>query len=106
MNGRKQHLGVTPCIFSDSSMHQVAVEFAIALVLQVLGLILAVAFLICCALLINLIGKSMSWFTSTWLLFGIYFCPFIAIMAMPMYIYVSWKENVRNESTKVKQKLN
>lgn len=84
-------------LIPDTSFHRVSVEFAIALLLQVGGIITAVVFIYLTALMLELIGKSMSWFTSTWLLFGIYFSPFVLFMTLPAYIYIRWKEDVSIE---------
>ncbi|KAJ3649732.1 hypothetical protein Zmor_021456 [Zophobas morio] len=50
------------------------------------GWILAGVFVILLALLIDKIGYSMSWFTNTWLIFGLYVIPTVGLSTFPLSI--------------------
>ena len=58
------------------------------------GWILAGVFVILLALLIDKIGYSMSWFTNTWLIFGLYVIPTVGLSTFPLSIKFRVSESV------------
>uniref|UniRef100_A0A336LFA8 FXNA-like protease n=1 Tax=Culicoides sonorensis TaxID=179676 RepID=A0A336LFA8_CULSO len=67
-------------------------EFIIALFIQVLGLLIGAGVAMFIAFLLDVCGRSMSWYSNQWLIFGIYFCPFFFCNAFIPYLYIKWRE--------------
>lgn len=57
-------------------------------VVQIVTIALAVAVVIALAILYDAVARSMSWFSSPWLLFGIYLCPFFYVLGQGSATYL------------------
>lgn len=67
-------------------------EFVIAVAIQLLGLIIGAAVTMFIAFILDICGRSMSWYSNQWLIFGLYFCPFFFCNACIPYLYIKWRE--------------
>lgn len=68
------------------------VEFLVALGIQLLSLMLGAAVTMFIAFILDICGRSMSWYSNQWLIFGLYFCPFFFCNALIPYLYIKWRE--------------
>ena len=69
-------------------------EFLICFVIQVFSTFLGYVVSIVFANIFDIFGRPMSWYTSTWLVFGLYFCPYILIMLMLPLLYLKVRKFV------------
>lgn len=68
-------------------------KFGILAALQLCGVCLSVGFAICIALFLDAVGLSMAWFSQTWMIFGLYFCPmFFGLGILPAIYFSRTKE--------------
>lgn len=67
-------------------------EFVIAIAIQLLGLALGAGVTMFIAFVLDICGRSMSWYSNQWLIFGLYFCPFFFCNALIPYLYIKWRE--------------
>lgn len=63
-------------------------EFLIILVVQLVTIVLAAAVVMLLATIYDAVGRSMSWFSYPWILFGIYLCPFSFVLGIVPTTYV------------------
>ncbi|XP_065086204.1 endoplasmic reticulum metallopeptidase 1-like [Ochlerotatus camptorhynchus] len=59
------------------SYGRVVAQFFINFGVQLLSIAVGAGFTILMAVILNAAGGSMSWFTESWLIFGLYMCPFL-----------------------------
>lgn len=78
---------------------RVLAEYAIAFVIQCLSAVLAFGVCLFIAWLLDTFGRSMSWYTNVWLIFGIYFCPFYVCNSLLPYFYIKYRERKEKIST-------
>lgn len=69
-------------------------EYFIAIVLQLMGMCLGLAFVLFFAWFLNVIDYPMTWFSNFHLLFGTYFLQFFLINAMISSAYLKFRKNV------------
>lgn len=87
---------------SDVSYGRVVGQFFINLGVQLLSIALGAGFSILMAVILNAAGGAMSWFTESWLIFGLYMCPFLMctvlgpLLLIRFYKIVSTRENLRH----------
>ncbi|XP_065367016.1 endoplasmic reticulum metallopeptidase 1-like [Calliphora vicina] len=67
--------------------------YAFILILHIVGLVLALGLPILMALMFDGGDRSMTWFTSKWLVFGLYICPSLFGLALPSLLYISFSRN-------------
>ncbi|XP_050073121.1 endoplasmic reticulum metallopeptidase 1-like [Anopheles maculipalpis] len=67
-------------------------ESGMALIVQTLSIILGAGLSVLVAVIFDACGRSMSWFSSTWLLFGLYFVPCIAGLTLGPFVYVHFRK--------------
>uniref|UniRef100_A0A182J4W4 FXNA-like protease n=1 Tax=Anopheles atroparvus TaxID=41427 RepID=A0A182J4W4_ANOAO len=67
-------------------------EAGMSLIVQTLSIVLGAGCSVLVAVIFDACGRSMSWFSSTWLLFGLYFAPFIAGMTLGPFLYVNFRK--------------
>lgn len=67
-------------------------EFVIAIIIQLLGLVLGIGVTMLIAFTLDACGRSMSWYSNQWIIFGLYFCPFFFCNALIPYLYIKWRE--------------
>lgn len=76
------------------SIGNILKTYGLILVLHLLGLILAIGLPLALAAIFDSGDSSMSWFTSKWLVFGLYVCPTLFGLAVPSLLYLSYSRNV------------
>uniref|UniRef100_A0A182P9Y3 FXNA-like protease n=1 Tax=Anopheles epiroticus TaxID=199890 RepID=A0A182P9Y3_9DIPT len=67
-------------------------EAGMALIVQTLSIVLGAGLSVLVAVIFDACGRSMSWFTSTWLLFGLYFVPCISGLTLGPFLYVHFRK--------------
>ncbi|XP_067633264.1 endoplasmic reticulum metallopeptidase 1, partial [Eurosta solidaginis] len=66
------------------------VRFFIIFVVQLVSILLAVAVTFWIAYTIDGMGASECWYSQTWLIFGLYFCPMFFVMCFLPSLYIGW----------------
>lgn len=79
------------------SIGHVSKELAIAIVCQLITIVLAALVLLSLATVYDWANRSLSWFSNPWLIFGIYLCPLIIMLALGPMFYL-WSYQKRTES--------
>lgn len=68
-------------------------KFGILAAIQLCGVCLSLALVASIALFLDAVGLSMSWFSNTWMIFGLYFCPmFFGLGILPAIYFSRTKE--------------
>uniref|UniRef100_A0A182M171 FXNA-like protease n=1 Tax=Anopheles culicifacies TaxID=139723 RepID=A0A182M171_9DIPT len=67
-------------------------EAGMTLIVQTLSIVLGAGCSVLIAVIFDACGRSMSWFSSTWLLFGLYFVPCIAGLTLGPFLYVHFRK--------------
>lgn len=68
-------------------------KFGILFAIQLCGVCLSLALVVSIALFLDAVGLSMSWFSNTWMIFGLYFCPmFFGLGILPAIYFSRTKE--------------
>uniref|UniRef100_A0A182QA03 FXNA-like protease n=1 Tax=Anopheles farauti TaxID=69004 RepID=A0A182QA03_9DIPT len=67
-------------------------EAGMTLIVQTLSIALGAGLSVLVAVIFDACGRSMSWFSSTWLLFGLYFVPCIAGLALGPFLYAHFRK--------------
>ncbi|XP_050327626.1 endoplasmic reticulum metallopeptidase 1-like isoform X1 [Bactrocera neohumeralis] len=67
--------------------------FSLIFVLHLIGWILAIALPLLMATMFDSADRSMTWFTSKWLVFGLYICPTLMGLSAPTLLYLSISRN-------------
>ncbi|XP_063704950.1 endoplasmic reticulum metallopeptidase 1-like [Culicoides brevitarsis] len=67
-------------------------EFIIAIAIQLAGLVLGTGVTMLLAFILDVCGRSMSWYANQWLILGLYFCPFFFCNCLIPYLYIRWRE--------------
>lgn len=70
-------------------------EFSAVLLIQILSVALAVGIVILLAFLYDKGLRSMSWYSSPWLIVGIYYCPFFFCLGIAPSLYVMFRKTVK-----------
>ncbi|KAH8415789.1 hypothetical protein KR222_001064, partial [Zaprionus bogoriensis] len=78
---------------SQLSPCRVFAWFGIILALHVLGMVLCLGLPLLMALLFDAGNQSLSYFTHTWLMIGLYVCPAIVGLSLPTTLYYSLRKN-------------
>ncbi|XP_030383248.1 endoplasmic reticulum metallopeptidase 1-like [Scaptodrosophila lebanonensis] len=78
---------------SDVSLPQVSIWFGIILALNVLGTILCLGLPLLMAVMYDAGDRSLTYFTSTWLMIGLYIIPAIIGLSLPTTLFYSFKRN-------------
>lgn len=73
---------------------RIFVKFGILLGIQFGAVVLSLLVTIAIGLFIDAVGLSMPWFSSFWMIFGLYFCPMFFIMGILPAIYLSRTKEV------------
>lgn len=84
---------VALCLKSMSSrsgltIGEVIVELLISLGCHLVGIAFGFGLVFLLAVIYDAVGKSLSWYSSPWILFFLYFCPFLATLAIPVVVWV------------------
>lgn len=67
---------------------EVIVELLISFGCHLVGIAFGLGLVFLLAIIYDAAGRAMSWFSSPWLLFGLYICPFLATLAIPVVVWV------------------
>ncbi|EAL41724.3 AGAP007677-PA [Anopheles gambiae str. PEST] len=67
-------------------------EAGMTLIVQTLSIVLGAGLSVLVAVIFDACGRSMSWFSSTWLLFGLYFVPCIGGLTLGPFLYVHFRK--------------
>lgn len=57
-------------------------RYALAFAIQLLSLLIGAFIALIIAVFMDSVGRSMTWFSQTWLIFGLYFCPIFFCMGI------------------------
>lgn len=63
-------------------------QFHIFIVIQFASVLVAFFVNLLIGVIVDALGSSLSWYTNTWLIFGIYFCPTFYIMNIGQSLYL------------------
>lgn len=77
------------------SAPEILIQFGISFCIQLGSLVISIGVVIFMAFFVDIIGYSLSWFSQPWMIFGLYFIPFIFIMAIFPALFVGGKRFVR-----------
>ncbi|XP_065086297.1 endoplasmic reticulum metallopeptidase 1-like [Ochlerotatus camptorhynchus] len=75
-----------------AKLTKVLLECGITLIIQTLSIVVGAGLCIAIAAIADAANRSMSWFTSTWILFGLYFIPFIACLTLGPWLYLRFRK--------------
>lgn len=79
---------------SNESVSHVACWFSVALIVQVISFILGLLFPAVVAWFMDSLGQSLTYFSSPMLIVGLYVCPSLIGLSLPLVIYSSIHRNV------------
>uniref|UniRef100_A0A336M4B8 FXNA-like protease n=1 Tax=Culicoides sonorensis TaxID=179676 RepID=A0A336M4B8_CULSO len=80
-------------VYEELTYKIIFVEYLKAITIQLLGIGLGIAFVFFMAWLLDTLNRPMTWYSNTWLLFGIYFLEIFLIFAMTSSAYVKFRKN-------------
>ncbi|KAH8285617.1 hypothetical protein KR054_011702, partial [Drosophila jambulina] len=75
------------------SLPQISLWFLIILGLHVVGVFLCFGLPLLMAVIFDAGDRSMTYFTSNWLVFGLYICPAVIGLVLPLTLYYTLKSN-------------
>lgn len=78
----------------EVSLKQIAIWFAIILVLHVIGVLLAILLPLLVAVMFDAGDRSLTYFTNNWLVLGLYICPAVIGLVLPLTLYYTLMPNV------------
>ena len=70
----------------------VAFEFLISLIILIVCIVAGAGLSILVSVILDAVGRSLCWFTSSWLLFGIYYLPFLVVICLGPLVYVKFRK--------------
>ncbi|KAH8400959.1 hypothetical protein KR009_002178, partial [Drosophila setifemur] len=81
----------------EVSLKQISIWFVIILGLHVVGFLLCICLPLLMAVMFDAGDRSLTYFTHNWLVFGLYICPAVIGLVLPLTLYYTLKPNVRVE---------
>ena len=75
---------------------QVLLQGLTSMGVVLLSLIVGIGLSLALAAILNAVDSTMSWFTQTWLIFGLYVCPFLIATCTGPLLYIHFVKNVSN----------
>ncbi|KQS62845.1 uncharacterized protein Dere_GG27129 [Drosophila erecta] len=75
------------------SLVQISIRFLITLGLHLVGLLLCICLPLLMAVLFDAGDRSLTYFTSNWLVFGLYMCPAVIGLILPLTLYFTLLPN-------------
>ncbi|CAD7014588.1 unnamed protein product [Ceratitis capitata] len=78
------------------SIKRVVIRFITIFGVQIATIAVAVGLTFLIAVAIDGIGASECWYSETWLIFGLYFCPMFFVMTFIPAIYIRWTKEGTN----------
>lgn len=82
-------------VLSSLSFCSVTLRLISLTIIQIIALVLSVAFPLFMAYYFDSIGLSMVYFSSPWLIIGLYICPSLIGLSLPILIYLQCQQQVR-----------
>lgn len=82
-------------VISSVSFCSVTLRLISLLIIQTIALGLSLAFPLLMAYYLDSIGSSMAYFSSTWLIIGLFICPSLIGLILPILIYYQCQQQVR-----------
>lgn len=77
---------------SGLTIGEVIVELLICVGCHLVGICFGTGVTLLLAIIYDAVGRSMSWYSSPWLLFGLYMCPFLITVSLPVIV---WADNFK-----------
>lgn len=65
-------------------------QFFIIIILQLVTVVVAVGLTLLIAVIVDALNITQSWYTETWLIFGLYFCPMFFVLSIAPGFYIQW----------------
>ncbi|EDV55200.2 endoplasmic reticulum metallopeptidase 1 [Drosophila erecta] len=76
------------CLRSGCSWKGVLLRFSLTIAIQFVSLLLAIGLAMLVALFMDAVDRSMSWFTSSWTIFGLYLAPIVFGLSILPALYL------------------
>uniref|UniRef100_A0A182NHF1 FXNA-like protease n=1 Tax=Anopheles dirus TaxID=7168 RepID=A0A182NHF1_9DIPT len=73
---------------------QLVLQVLASMGIVLLSIIVGVGLSLVLGVILNAVGSSLSWFTQTWLVFGLYICPFLIATCTGPVLYIHFVRNV------------
>lgn len=83
--------------FSGIPLRSFLKEFGLITVTQLVTLVVGAIVIIVLSIIFDLLSRSMSWYTNSWLLFGIYLCPMCFVLGLGPSLYLLIKQRIENK---------
>ncbi|KPU76086.1 uncharacterized protein Dana_GF26807 [Drosophila ananassae] len=77
----------------EVSLKQISIWFAIILVLHVIGVLLSICLPLLMAVMFDAGDRSLTYFTNNWLVLGLYICPAVIGLVLPLTLYYTLMPN-------------
>ncbi|EDW85781.2 uncharacterized protein Dwil_GK23251 [Drosophila willistoni] len=74
---------------SQRSLNRVLIDFVIILALCIVGYLLCIGLSLLMAVIFDAGDRSLTYFSNNWLVFGLYICPGVIGLALPLTLYYS-----------------
>lgn len=78
----------------EQSLKDISISFLIVLGLHVIGFVLCICLPLLMAVIFDAGDRSLTYFTSNWLVLGLYICPAVIGLVIPLSLYYTWKPEV------------
>ncbi|XP_029726458.2 endoplasmic reticulum metallopeptidase 1 [Aedes albopictus] len=75
-----------------AKLTKILFESGITLIIQTLSIVVGAGVCVAIAAVADAANRSMSWFSTTWLLFGLYFVPFVACLVLGPWMYLRFRK--------------
>ncbi|XP_055601480.1 endoplasmic reticulum metallopeptidase 1-like [Uranotaenia lowii] len=75
-----------------AKLPKILLECGITLIVQTVAILLGAGVTIAIASILDAANRSMSWYTSNWLIFGLYFVPFILCLTIVPWLYIRYRK--------------
>lgn len=81
---------------------EIGVEVLISVGCHLVGICFGLGMVFLLAVIYDAAGRAMSWYSSPWLLFGLYMCPFLVTLSLPVVVWVdNYKRGLLSTSHQV-----
>lgn len=82
-------------VISSISFYSITLRLISLVIVQIIALGLSLALPLLMAYYLDSIGSSMTYFSSTWLIIGLFVCPALIGLILPILIYFQCQQQVR-----------
>lgn len=69
-------------------------EFGFIIIAQTITVVISTGVVLMLAVMYDAVGRSLSWLSSTWLLYGLYFCPLFFSLSIGPFIYIKYGRRI------------